>query len=38
VRVEVDVADAQRLTLVADFGAELDIADHVNWAKARLIR
>jgi hypothetical protein len=38
VRVEVDVADAQRLTLVADFGAELDIADHVNWANGRLIR
>ena len=37
-RIELDVAGAKRLTLIADFGPQLDIADHVDWANARLIR
>ncbi|MFP4057879.1 MAG: NPCBM/NEW2 domain-containing protein [Candidatus Brocadiia bacterium] len=38
VAVAVDLEGARELTLVADFGAELDIGDHVDWANARLIR
>jgi hypothetical protein len=37
-RVELDLTGAKRLTLLADFGPELDIADHLDWANARLIR
>lgn len=37
-RIELDVTGAKRLTLLADFGPELDICDHVDWANARLIR
>jgi len=36
--VRVDVAGVKRLTLVADYGDELDIADHAVWGGARLIR
>jgi len=36
--VAVDVQGASRITLVVDFGRELDICDHANWANARLIR
>jgi len=36
--VAVDVAGAKRLTLIVDFGRELDICDHLDWANARLVR
>jgi len=36
--VELDVSGARRLTLVVDFGEELHINDHADWADARLIR
>jgi hypothetical protein len=38
VPVALDVAGAKVLTLRVDFGEELDICDHVDWAAARLIR
>jgi len=36
--VDVDVAGAKTLTLKTDFGPELDICDHVDWAAARLVQ
>lgn len=36
--VLVDVTGLDQLTLVVDFGDELDIADHANWADARFIK
>ena len=36
--VELDVTGRKRLTLVVDFGKELHINDHADWAEARLIR
>jgi len=38
ISVELDVTGARRLTLVVDFGKELHINDHADWADARLIR
>ena len=37
-RIQIDVARAQRLTLVVDFGAWGDVQDHADWAEARLVR
>jgi hypothetical protein len=36
--VRLAVAGAQSLTLVVEFGRRGDVADHVNWADARLIK
>src|SRR5262249_40078609 len=36
--VRLGVAGAQSLTLVVEFGRRGDVADHVNWADARLIK
>jgi len=36
--VDVDVTGAKSLTLRTDFGAELDVCDHVDWAAARLVQ
>ena len=36
--IEVSVAGASKLTLVVDFGAELHVNDHADWANARLLR
>ena len=36
--VRLEVAGASQLTLVADFGEQFDIGDHLDWADARLIR
>ena len=36
--IALDIQGASRLTLVVDFGRELDICDHADWANARLIR
>ncbi|MFO0838264.1 MAG: NPCBM/NEW2 domain-containing protein [Phycisphaerae bacterium] len=36
--VAVDVTGVSELTLITDFGADLDLADHVCWGFARLIR
>jgi hypothetical protein len=36
--VRLAVAGAMVLTLVVDFGRRGDVADHVNWADARLIK
>ncbi|NUQ48647.1 MAG: NPCBM/NEW2 domain-containing protein [Phycisphaerae bacterium] len=36
--VLIDVSGVQELTLVVDYGGDLDLADHVIWALARLIR
>ena len=38
VRLRLDVSGARELTLAVDFGAGGDVADHVNWAEARLVR
>lgn len=38
VRVEVDVRDAERLTLGVDYGEQGDVLDHVDWADALLLR
>jgi len=38
VPVALDLAGAARLTLRVDFGRDLDICDHADWANARLIR
>lgn len=37
-RIDVPVAGAELLTLEVDYGADLDLGDHVCWAAARLIR
>jgi hypothetical protein len=37
-RIDVPVAGAEILTLEVDYGADLDLGDHVCWAAARLIR
>jgi hypothetical protein len=37
-RVQLDLARAQKLTLVVDFGALGDVQDHADWVEARLIR
>ena len=34
----VELGGARQIALVVDFGEELDIADHANWANARLVR
>lgn len=36
--IRVDIAGADRLTLLVEPGEDLDIADHADWADARLIR
>jgi len=36
--VSIPLDGASRLSLVADFGGEFDICDHLDWAEARLIR
>lgn len=36
--IRVDVRGIQRLRLMADYGAELDLGSHADWADARLIR
>lgn len=37
-RVHVSVSGAVELTLLVDYGENLDVADHVAWAGARLLR
>jgi len=36
--VSLDVAGVERLELITDFGEDLDIGDHADWADARLLR
>ena len=36
--IEIPLADVSELTLIVDFGEELDVGDHADWAAARLIR
>jgi len=36
--VKLDVAGVRRLKLVVDFGDELHVNDHADWADARLLR
>lgn len=36
--LRVAVADARELTLVVEFGFRGDVADHVNWTDARLLK
>ena len=38
VAVDVDVSGGKKLTLVVDFGEELHVNDHADWANARLTR
>ena len=38
VSVDLNVTDAKKLTLVVDFGEELHVNDHADWADARLTR
>ena len=38
VKLEVEVAGMRRLTLIVDFGKAFHIADHADWADARLLR
>ncbi len=38
VECRVDLAGVRMLTLIVEAGANLDIADHADWADARLIR
>jgi hypothetical protein len=34
--VRLEIAGAQRLTLIVDYGEDLDLADRANWADARV--
>ena len=36
--IRVDVSDMQTLRLIVDFGEGLDLADHADWADARLLK
>jgi hypothetical protein len=36
--IAVDIRRAQQVTLLVEPGADLDLADHANWADARLIK
>jgi len=36
--VDIDVTGAGKLTLIVDFGKELHVNDHADWANARLTR
>lgn len=36
--IKLDVRGAQQLTLIVDPGEDLDLADHADWANARLLR
>lgn len=36
--IRIDVAGLRRLTIAVEPGRDLDLADHVNWCDARLIR
>jgi hypothetical protein len=36
--IKLDVRGAQQLTLLVDPGEDLDLADHADWANARLLR
>jgi hypothetical protein len=37
-RVQFDIAQASRLTLVVEFGSLGDVQDHADWADARFVR
>ena len=36
--IRVEIKGVKKLTLIADYGDELDLADHADWGGARLIR
>ncbi len=36
--INIDIRGAKRITLAVEPGADLDLADHANWADARFIR
>jgi hypothetical protein len=36
--ISVDIKGIKELQLIVDFGKDLDIGDHANWANARLIK
>ena len=36
--VRLDVRGVDKLTLLVDFGEQMDLADHADWAAARVIR
>ncbi len=36
--IKVDVANVRVLTLIVDYGGQLDLADHADWANARLLK
>jgi len=36
--IRVPLSGASRVELIVEAGEDLDIADHANWAEARLIR
>jgi len=36
--VSIQVSGVNQLTLLVDYGDQMDLADHANWADARLIR
>ena len=38
VDIRVDITDVKRLRLIVDFGEGLDLADHADWADARLLK
>lgn len=37
-RISLDVTGVQTLVLEVDFGADMDVGDHANWANLRLIK
>ncbi len=36
--IDVPISGVKRLTLLVDYGGQLDLADHADWADARLVR
>jgi hypothetical protein len=36
--VDLDISGLDRVTLVAGYGRQLDLGDHVDWAEARFVK
>ncbi len=37
-QIVVDIRDAQRVTLLVEYGEDLSFADHANWCEARFVK
>ena len=38
IEIDADLAGVRRLTILVDFGDDLDVADHLNLCEARIVK